>query len=579
MELAFREGDTGLMALRAWESQARFPKNSATARIYAKKILRDPYLSGISLETFKKNARELRTSDEPEELAKLSALGLLRFPGERYLSLSLMDAGQNLGERAWIRPAVEALGEPAVDDVVLLNAVASLENESGNYEKAYALFKKLRALEPDSETILQNCSAALVGLERYDEAIELLEAHLPSSEEPKKYILRLTPLYRMAGFDVEGKIASLDKQVFADCSSADKARVHAHLQLFLQNNAGMAEGLERLLEYEWDAPTAFELAEVELAQNRLAQGLERYGIRFEAFPHLRWYELDVANYTGQTLTDEVLFVWGEQGIGDEVMFSMFFDELAQRVQNVIVASDSRLHKAFSMRYPHWRFLDRHAMPETMPAIDFACPMGDLMVMFLPEHIRSGHQIRQPILAPDPERLQNISALLEGKSKPRVAITWRGGTGVNGQIRSMGLGELLAGLPEGEDIDVLSLQYGDDDEKEVIEFGDRRVALSGLNNRWDLEGVFALLRCCDAVITVDNAVAHFAAALGVPTAVVIPAAQIQFRWKNQGMRELLFPSAKLFVQEKPGDWSLPVAAAWQYVLGVIELSATKGTSSC
>lgn len=571
MELAFREGDIGLVALRAWEGLARFPEQSSTARIYVKKILRDPYVVGLSLDTFKKNAKELREADEADELAKLSALGLLRFPAERYLSLSLMDAGQSLGEREWIRPAVEALGEPREDDVVLLNAVASLENESGHHEKAYVLFQKLRALEPDSETILQNMSASLVGLGRFDEAVSLLEAHLPKSEEPKKYILRLIPLYRMAGLDIEQKIAELDGQVFASCSSAAKARVHADLQLFLQNSEGMVEGLERMLEYEWDAPTAFELAEVELAQNQLGKGLKGYGVRFEAFPYLGWYEADVARYTGQTLTDEVVFIWGEQGIGDEVMFSMFFDELAQRARNVIVASDFRLHKAFSIRYPHWQFLDRHAMPEEMPTVDYACPMGDLMVMFLPDLIGSGKQIQQPILAPDPERLAKVASLLSDKTKPRVAITWRGGTGVNGQIRSMDLGQLLAGLPENQDIDILCLQYDDEHEQEVIEFGDRRVALSGLNNRWDLEGVFALLRCCDAVVTVDNAVAHFAAALGVPTAVVIPAAQIQFRWKNRAMKELLFPGVGLFVQEKPGDWASPVEAAWQYALQQIASS--------
>jgi ADP-heptose:LPS heptosyltransferase len=75
----------------------------------------------------------------------------------------------------------------------------------------------------------------------------------------------------------------------------------------------------------------------------------------------------------------------------------------------------------------------------------------------------------------------------------------------------------------------------------------------------------LIRCCDAVITIDNAVAHFAAALGVPVAVLVPAAQTQYRWKNQSIKELLFPSARLFVQYKPGDWPGAVEAAWRYAL--------------
>ena len=76
-----------------------------------------------------------------------------------------------------------------------------------------------------------------------------------------------------------------------------------------------------------------------------------------------------------------------------------------------------------------------------------------------------------------------------------------------------------------------------------------------------------------MITVDNAVAHFAAALGVPVAVLIPAAQIQFRWKHSGMKELLFPSAKLFIQNKPGDWLPAVEEAWNYALAIADTNSS------
>ena len=144
LEVAFREGEMGETALLAWESKARFPRESGVASIYIKKLLRDPYVASISLEDFKKNAKSLRDEDEPEELARLSAMGLLRFPAERYLSLSLLEAAERLGKKEWMEPVVRPLGEPKDDDVVLLNVVASLENVLGNYECAQKLFEKLR---------------------------------------------------------------------------------------------------------------------------------------------------------------------------------------------------------------------------------------------------------------------------------------------------------------------------------------------------------------------------------------------------------------------------------------------------
>lgn len=567
LEVAFREGEVGEAALLAWESKARFPKESAVASIYIKKLLRDPYVVGISLDDFKKNAKSLRDEDEPEELARLSALGLLRFPAERYLSLSLLEAAERLNRKEWMEPVIRPLGEPEDDDVVLLNVVASLENVLGNYERAQGLFEKLRLQEPENETVIQNYSATLTGLGEYQEAITLLENHLPRSKNPKEYVLRLLPLYRLAKMDSESELDQLDKRLFESCQTIEAARVHTDLRLFLQDTEGVVFGLGQVLSYKWNPEVAFELAEAELVSGNIKAGLERYGVRFEAFPRLEWYESKEEKYTGQHLNEETLFVWGEQGIGDEIMFAMFLDVMVLRAKNMVIALDKRLIPAFKDRHPQWRFVDRHALPLDLPKFHYACPLGDLMTLFLPDLLASGHCFEQPIIKPDEIRYATVAQLLAKKERPRIAISWRGGVGANGKIRSMLLDELMSGLPEESDVEVISLQYDENYEKEIMMHGDRRVSFSGLNNRFDLEGVFSLISCCDAVITVDNAVAHFAAALGVPVAVLIPAAQIQFRWKHSGMKELLFPSANLFAQERPGDWAPAVHAAWRYALDI------------
>jgi tetratricopeptide (TPR) repeat protein len=568
LEVAFREGEVGETALLAWESKARFPSESAVGSIYIKKLLRDPYVTGISLEDFKKNAKSLRDEDEPEELARLSAMGLLCFPAERYLSLSLLEAAERLGKKEWMEPVIRPLGEPEDGDVVLLNVVASLENVLGNYERAQKLFEKLRLQEPDDETIIQNYSATLTGLKRYDDAVSLLVEHLPRSKTPREYVQRLLPLYRLADLDPETELDQLDQRLFEKCHSVEAARVHTDLRLFLQDIQGVVFGFEQILKYKWNPEVAFELAEAELASGNLTAGLERYGVRFEAFPALEWYKSEDKKYAGEYLKDELLFVWGEQGIGDEIMFSMFLESMVSRVKNMVIALDHRLIPVFQVKYPLWTFVDRHNLPSDLPKFDYVCPLGDLMVLLLPDLLEKDCIFEQPVIAPDTARYDKISQLLAKSERPRVAISWRGGgANANGKIRSMLLEELMSGLPAASDVEVISLQYDENYEKEIMMHGDRRVAFSGLNNRYDLEGVFALISCCDAVITVDNAVAHFAAALGVPVAVLIPAAQIQFRWKQPAIRQLLFPSARLFVQGKPGDWVAPVEDAWRYALEI------------
>lgn len=574
MELSFREGDIGATALLAWEILVRFPSDCFAARLYVKKLLRDQNVSSIDLETFTRDAKILRENNDPEELAKLAALGLLRFPAQRYLTLSLVDAAEKLQRSEWIPYAIRSLGDPKDDDIVLLNAVAALAQTEGDFERAEAMFSRLFAKEPNNETLIKNYSASLVGVGKRGKAINLLEESLGKSDTPRQFLYRLAPLYHAEGIDIRCKLAELDEQFFAGCETSNKARTHADVSLFLQDFDGVHDGLSKALELTSSPTIAFELAECEIATNALDIGLDRYGVRFEAFPYLKWFKEDLPVYRGQSLEQERLFVWAEQGVGDEVMFSMFLEELDRRAKSVTLAVDPRLIDVLKQRYPSWIVLNRFEMPESPVSADFACPMGDLMVMFMPQLLRSSRQLLQPAFEPQEERLAEISRLLKGKNKPRIAITWRGGTKVNGKIRSMPLSVLMSGVPEDADLEIISLQYDEDEELDVRELGDRRVALSGLNNRSDLEGVFCLLRCCDAVVTVDNAVAHFAAAIGVPTAVLVPAGQIQFRWKNEAMRRLLFPSTDLFVQRLPGDWTHPVNSAWNHVLSALNLPEDK-----
>ncbi|MEL0086629.1 MAG: hypothetical protein VW757_01040, partial [Halieaceae bacterium] len=139
----------------------------------------------------------------------------------------------------------------------------------------------------------------------------------------------------------------------------------------------------------------------------------------------------------------------------------------------------------------------------------------------------------------------------------------------GLIRSMELDDFVNGIPADADVDLISLQYDEGHEEEVKAFGDRRIALSGLNNRLDIDGVLSLMKCCDAVLTVDNAVAHFGAAVGVPTYVILPAGQTQFRWKSPSLKQLVFPKVNTFIQDKPGSWSEVVKTVWGQLLSDLQ----------
>ena len=567
METAFRVGELGATALAIWELTHRFPEQASVARIYSKKLLRDPELSSLSLEQFSVNCKQERKTGEPDTLAQLAAMGLLRFPKDRYLSLNLIEASEKLLRPEWGEAALEALGEPAADDIVLLNAHAALAQSRGDHQRAVDILKKLLDLEPDNEDLKKNLSGALAGTQDFEQAIAILEKLLETSDTCREIVNRLTGLYRMAGADVSESLRDLDASFFAGCETFEQTRTHIDINIFLQDFEQVAQAYKRSNEFVENPVTVFRLAEVELNLGRFDEGFDHYATRFEAFPSLAYIAPTARRYAGDILADETLLVWGEQGLGDEILFSYFLEELANRVKNVTVAMDPRLLEFFAPKYPDWTFMSRFDLAESLPDTDYACPAGDLFVLFFEELVEKQYKFAQPLISCSAQRLDEIQRLLPTTEKPRVGISWRGGQGIHGKIRSLDLPSFMHGLRDDQQVEITSFQYDEGHEEAVIAHGDRRIALSGLNNRHDLQGVISLLSQCDAVISVDNSVAHLAAAVGVPTFVLIPAGQVQFRWKNADIKNLCFPNVTLCRQSIPGDWSDVTEEAWKRALSV------------
>jgi len=70
---------------------------------------------------------------------------------------------------------------------------------------------------------------------------------------------------------------------------------------------------------------------------------------------------------------------------------------------------------------------------------------------------------------------------------------------------------------------------------------------------DFADTAALVDQLDLVIAVDTAVAHLAGALGRPVWILL-AAVPDWRWGMEGETTVWYPSARLFRQRRPGDWS-------------------------
>jgi len=337
------------------------------------------------------------------------------------------------------------------------------------------------------------------------------------------------------------------------------ARAHYDLGLAQergQQHAAAADSYRRAVKLDPD----FAAAGVRLACALLTQGDFRKGW---AEYEWRWRGKDAepmrfnfSPWTGEMAPGGRLLVWGEQGIGDEIIYSTMLGELAEAGLQVTAEIDRRLVPLMQRSFPDIRAVARRdpaAVDAT--AFDFQCPLGDLgrwlrtSFEAFPRH--GGY------LKADAARARAYSARLRsGGPQKVVGISWSSANREFGASKSSALpdwAEVLK-VPGACFVD---LQYGDTTtvrEELRRRHGLQLEHLDDVDLFNDLEAAAALCAACDLVITVSNVTAHLAGALGKPVWLLAPAANGRIWYWFSGRDDSpWYPSMRLFTQPSPGSW--------------------------
>lgn len=238
---------------------------------------------------------------------------------------------------------------------------------------------------------------------------------------------------------------------------------------------------------------------------------------------------DIPVWDGSDLNGRTLLVAGEHGIGDQIMFARYLKPLSQQSGTVVcfLQLQKKIDGLLSLVSPIQVFSDP-MMLESLGTIDCWTALGSLPFTLGMEAPPSEPYISVP------------SRYRFATTRRKIGLCWRGNqNNPVDQARSLSFDILrpLLKLPNS----YYSLQFDDDE--------------SGLPNicGTDFVDTAAHIEALDLVITVDTATAHLAGAMGKPVWIMLGA--VDWRWGNRGTPTSdWYPSAKLFWQTKPGDWS-------------------------
>ncbi len=300
------------------------------------------------------------------------------------------------------------------------------------------------------------------------------------------------------------------------------AKPQAALATHLRETRAFAQAevfYRRTLELSPDYPNAaMDLGMVLIATGRFEEGWRLYEQR-RARLKLLGLRLGIAEWQGEPLAGKRLFVWREQGFGDQIMMARFLSRLD--AAQISYAGGAPLQRLFA--HLPIDFVAAGSDPINVAGYDYwTLPLS------LPH--RLGVTAETVPSAP----------YLSGKAVDpggRIGVVWRGEpSNRNDRFRSLPhkLGMELLAMPGAVSLDPA--------ETGAVDFQATADIIAGL----------------DLVITVDTAVAHLAGAMGRPVWVLLAKHAVDWQWPRHGVSPW-YPSARLFAQSGAGDWA-PVVAA-------------------
>jgi tetratricopeptide (TPR) repeat protein len=270
---------------------------------------------------------------------------------------------------------------------------------------------------------------------------------------------------------------------------------------------------------------------------------------------------------------QTVVVYGEQGIGDEIMFASMLPDIMKDC-NVILDAHPRLYQIFRNSFPSIPiFGTRKDLQLHWPAqykIDARISLGSLGKFY---RNKESDFPGTPYLKADAVLIEQYKEKLEKLgNKPKIGVSWKGGTKqTNLKERTITLKKLIP-LFKAIDADWISLQYTEEAKEHIDNFEKE----SGIKiHHWqdaidDYDFTAALVSNLDLIISVPQSVVNLAGALGIPTFQLTPK-QAMWQMGVYGKDMPWYRCVKNIWQTTDGDWDEVINKAKDELCALYQMS--------
>jgi tetratricopeptide (TPR) repeat protein len=413
--------------------------------------------------------------------------------------------------------ALRAILREAPDDFGALHLLAGVRREQEALDEALALLERAVALRPEHAIARLNLGIVLSILDRHGEALPQLElalARRPDLAEAR---------YRRG---VASHALGRRDEALADIDAALALR-------------------------PGDVETILAKCALLMTEGRYREAWPLYAARWRD-PKRARPRLATPPWRGARVP--LLRVWGEQGVGDEILFARLALLARERVDALELYCAPRLAPLFARSFADFKVASVETLPNE-PGVAHAAA-GDLgaALDIAPEALGGG----APFLSADAQRVASMRARYERLAQGRkiIGVAWHSNPKGRSVHKSAPLGEWGALLDQPYFF--VNLQYG-----AAANAADaaRLYSDADVDQMRDLDSFAAQIAALDAVVTVSNTTAHMAGALGVRCFVLAPPAQgLHWYWGAAGETTPWYASVRVIRRGLDEPWRAQIVRA-------------------
>lgn len=376
--------------------------------------------------------------------------------------------------------------------------------------------------------------------------------------------VRVAAARRQEAGDARGAVALLNRVLDREPDDVDCLVNRAMALIEVGRKSVAMDDLDRALQIDpQDSRARWSRGWIRLGR-RDWSGAKDYAARWldpEADSRQRLF--DAPLWTGAPVDGGALLLWGQFGVGDEILFATLAAEAARRAgAPTLLEADPRLVGLLQRSLDGVTVVPRTDPPDARIAA--AAPAAQSSTARLPAVLP-----RDTVLAPrataslvaDPARVahwrQRFAAL---GPAPHIGLAWRSGNRRTAGRKSIALAALAPVLRATAGTWV-SLQYDPDPEETAEVAASRRPV--PLDNpapdiRDNLDELAAQIVALDAVVTISGINAHLAGGLGVPGLILMQRDPLWF-WFEDGETVPWYPSLSV-LRQRGTAWDAVITEA-------------------